>query len=105
MWVGIPHWLPVAIQEPPVFPVSCPRDKAPAIDWERWGRGWPAACHAAAVPGRLRVAVDGCVCSPPPSRALCSGKGKAHGGAWVIYGNGEDGKQEHKHMARIGNGA
>lgn len=30
---------------------------------------------------------------------------ETHGGAWVIYRRGKDGKWEHKHMVCIGNGA
>lgn len=110
MWVVTPCSLPLAIQGPPVFVVYCHKDKAAAVGWERWGldvmgTGLAGCLPHSISPGRLSVSVDGCVCSPPPSTALCSGKKKAHSGASVIYGKGEGGKWEHKHMACIGNGA
>lgn len=84
----------IPIQGPPVFSLCCHKDKAAAIDWERWELGAVGTGLAGCLsPGRLCVSVDGCICSSSPFRPACSGKGKAHGGALVIY-----------RKARIGNG-
>lgn len=76
-----------------------PQDKTPALPGMA-GLGLAGSCPTASAPWLL-----GHVCSSPPPRTVCSGKGKAHGGAWVIYRRGKDGKREHKHMVCIGNGA
>lgn len=110
MWVATPHSLPIAIQGPAIFPVYCHRDKAPAVDWERWGLGamgtglagcpphsispWPSSC----LRGRVRLL-------PSSFQGRLLWEGKAHSGASVIYMKGKDGKWEHKHMACIGNWA